>query len=60
MANPHELSQAAHDRLVAELEELRVHHGGINQRAIGDRSLIDREDLQRYVRQAKSRLKREA
>lgn len=25
MANPHELSQAAHDRLVAELEELRTH-----------------------------------
>jgi transcription elongation factor GreA len=25
MSNPHELSQAAHDRLVAELEELRTH-----------------------------------
>jgi transcription elongation factor GreA len=25
MANPHELSQAAHDRLVAELEQLRTH-----------------------------------
>ena len=25
MANPHELSQAAYDRLVAELEELRTH-----------------------------------
>ena len=25
MANPHELSQAAHDRLVAELQELRTH-----------------------------------
>ena len=25
MAKPHELSQAAHDRLVAELEELRTH-----------------------------------
>lgn len=25
MANPHELSQAAHDRLVAELEDLRTH-----------------------------------
>ena len=25
MANPHELSQKAHDRLVAELEELRTH-----------------------------------